>query len=67
MTTITSEILPLLGSKGYAAIYITKYLKEIITIAQSLCGLAKVVSPYELQYAQVLKIAPAATVYGGAV
>ena len=45
----------------------TNYLKEIITTVQSLGAWAEVVSPYELQYAQALKFAPAATVYNGVI
>lgn len=98
MTTTISEISPLLGLKGDAAIYIfnrnrlidnyeaitaaftakyanfkvaysfkTNYLKEIVTTVQCLGCLAEVVSPYELQYAQALKFAPAATVYNGVI
>ena len=45
----------------------TNYLKEIITTVQSLGGLAEVVSPYELQYAQALKFVPTAIVYNGVI
>lgn len=68
MTTTISEISPLLGSKDDAAMYIFNRLidnYEAITVAfvQHLGALAEVVSLYELQYAQALKFAPAATVY----
>ena len=45
----------------------TNYLKDIITTVQRLGGWAEVVSPYELQYAQALKFAPADTVYNGVI
>ena len=45
----------------------TNYLKEIVTTVQSLGGLAEVVSPYELQYAQALKFTPTAIVYNGVI
>ena len=45
----------------------TNYLKEIITTVQRLGGLAEVVSPYELQYAQALNFSPKTTVYNGVI